>query len=275
MLLCKVLGVSKSGYYAYLNRPKRQASQEEIQLLKHIKRIYNRHKGTYGAKRIAKALKNEGIIVNHKKVERLMREANLKATVRQPKSTKESKTKAAGFVYENLISRDFEATHPNQKWVTDITEFLVGAKKRYVSAIMDLFNREILACEISSSPNYELVETTVRKAMKKRKLKDLEGVIIHSDQGNVYRSLNYHLLSKELHFLPSMSRKANCWDNAVIESFFSQLKTELPCFYPVNELGTIEISFKKYIRYFNEGRIQKRIGFISPKQYYLNYQQAA
>jgi putative transposase len=203
-----------------------------------------------------------------------MREANIKATVRHPKTTKESKGKAAGYVYENLLSRDFQATHPNQKWVTDMTEVLVENKKYYISALMDLFNREVMALKVSSSPNQELIKATVEAAQKKRKLKSLEGVLIHSDQGSVYRSFEYNKLAQNLKFTPSMSRKANCWDNAVIESFFSQLKTEFPCFYPTIQIHTFQQDLSHFIRYYNEKRTQYKLGFVSPKQYYLNYQKA-
>lgn len=273
-LLCNVLGVSKSGYYAYLRRPKTQASTEDRKLLTKIKRAFTHHQGTYGSKRIAKYLTKKGTLVNHKKVARLMREANLKATVRRPKATKESKGKAAGYVYENFLKRDFQADHPNQKWVTDMTEVIVEGKKYYVSALMDLFNRELLALEVSSSPNQELIKATIKTARKSRKLKLLEDVVIHSDQGSVYRSYDYNKLSKELKFIPSMSRKANCWDNAVIESFFSQLKTEFPCFFEVSACS-FKQNLNRFMHYYNEKRIQKKLGFVSPKEYYLNYEKIA
>ncbi|UHA60607.1 IS3 family transposase [Metabacillus litoralis] len=271
VLLCKVLGVSKSGYYAYIKRPSRKIGKGDREILSLIKRIYNRHQGTYGAKRISKVLKNKGIVVNHKRVARLMKVTNLKAKVRRPKTTKESKVQAAGFVYENILKRNFKADHPNKKWVTDMTEVWIGSHKRCISAILDLFNSEIIAFEISTSPNTELIEATVKKAMKNRNLKDLKGVVIHSDQGSVYRSLSYNELSKNLHFTPSMSRKANCWDNAVIESFFSQLKSEFPCFYPTNNIKTSDTNFKKYVHYYNEERIHTRTGFVSPSEYYKDY----
>jgi putative transposase len=273
-LLCKVLGVSKSGYYAYLKRPKSKISSKDRELLTKIKRAYSFHKGTYGAKRLAKYISSKGTLVNHKKVARIMREANIKATVRRPKTTKEAKGKAAGYVYENLLNRDFDAAHPNQKWVTDMTEVLVEDKKFYISALMDLFNRELLALQVSSSPNQELIEATIKTAQKRRKLKSLEGVVIHSDQGSVYRSFEHNKLAKKLKFTPSMSRKANCWDNAVIESFFSQLKTEFPCFYKVN-LRSFQQDLKGYFRYYNEKRTQYKLGFVSPKDYYLNYKNIA
>ncbi|WP_307411047.1 IS3 family transposase [Neobacillus ginsengisoli] len=213
-------GVSNSGYYAYLKRPKPQVFTKDRKLLTKIKKAFSLHKGTYGAKRLAKYISSKGTLVNHKKVARIMREANIKATVRRPKTTKESKGKAAGYNYENLLNRDFQAAHPNHKWVTDITEVLVEGKKYYISALMDLFNRELLALQVSSSPNQELIKATIEAAQKRRKLKSLEGVLIHSDQGSVYRSFKHIKLAKKLKFTPSMSRKANCWDNAVIESFF-------------------------------------------------------
>ena len=134
VLLCRVIGVSKSGYYAYLKREKRPVSNEDKKLLAHIKRVYKVNSGTYGAKRISKELKSKGMIVNHKKVARIMREANLKAKVRRKKTTKESKSSSAGFVYENHLKRDFDAEHPNQKWVTDMTELWVDNRKIYISA---------------------------------------------------------------------------------------------------------------------------------------------
>jgi putative transposase len=273
-LLCTVLGVSKSGYYAYLKKPKPQVSIKDRKLLTKIKRAFSLHKGTYGAKRLAKYISSKGTLVNHKKIARIMREANIKANVRRSKITKESKGKAAGYVYENLLNRDFQAAHPNQKWVTDMTEVLVEGKKYYISALLDLFNRELLALQVSFSPNQELIKATIEAAQKRRKLKSLEGVLIHSDQGSVYRSFEHNKLAKKLKFTPSMSRKANCWDNAVIESFFSQLKTEFPCFYEV-KLHSFEQDLKSYFRYYNEKRTQHKLGFVSPKDYYLNYQKIA
>lgn len=244
-------------------------------LLTRIKRIYTVHRGTYGAKRISKRLKEKGLIVNHKKVARLMREANLKATVRRKKATKQTKTLAGGYVYENLLKRKFEAEHPNQKWVTDMTEVPIGDKKWFVSTIIDLFNREVIAFQLSDSPNQELIEATVNEAQVKRKLKTLSGVLLHSDQGSVYRSLRYNQLSEKMGFTPSMSRKANCWDNAVIESFFSHLKVEFPCFYPIIDSVTFKKDSSSYIRYYNTKRIQQKLGFTSPNQYYKNYRKAA
>ncbi|MFD1708561.1 transposase, partial [Siminovitchia sediminis] len=134
---------------------------------------------------------------------------------------------------------------------------------------------EVIAFETSSSPNQELICRTIRSAQQNRKLKNLEGVLIHSDRGSVYRSLSYHELSEELGFTPSMSRKANCWDNAVIESFFSHLKVEYPLFCSDMTLETCRQDLLSYISYFNERRIQKKLGYVAPKTYLKNFKKAA
>ena len=191
VLLCRVLGVSKSGYFAYLKRPNQQVSNNDRELLKKIKRAYTLHKGTYGSKRMAQYLKAKGTLVNHKKVARIIKEANIKAVIRRPKTTKVSKDKSGGYVYENLLERGFfMPVIPNQKWVTDMTEIQAEQKKFYISAIVDLFNREVIAFEVSSSPNKDLLKDTIEAAQRRESWKTLEGVLIHSDQGNVYRSFD-------------------------------------------------------------------------------------
>lgn len=264
MILCKVLGVARSGYYDFLNRPLKPISDRDIKDVKAIQRLFDKSGGTYGAKRIAGELGTTKHIVNHKRVSRLMKEMNIKSKIRAVKSKKEEKIKSAGFVPPNLLERHFDATLPNRKWVTDMSELVVKHVKFYFSAIMDLYNREIIAFVISDSPNLKLIEDTLYTAMEARGLTDLKNVIIHSDQGSVYRSFNHHQLSKKLGFIPSMSRKANCWDNAVIESFFSHLKTEFPHLFPVDTAEQVMEDLPKFINYFNSERSQKRLGYLTP-----------
>lgn len=229
--LCKTFRVARSGYYAYLKRPLRLATDRDIQDSKAIQALYVASGGTYGAKKIAGTLKQEkGYIINHKRVARLMKEMNIQSKIRKVKTKKAEKDKSAGFVYENRLKRDFYALLPNKKWAMDVTEITIGTIKVYSS----LYNREVLAFEMSYSPDLQLMEKTIESAMKYRDLEDLTDVVIHTDQGSLYRSFRYHQLSNKYHFIPSMSRKANCWDNAVIESFFSHLKTEFPYHFKVN-----------------------------------------
>lgn len=144
----------------------------------------------------------------------------------------------------------------------------------FISAIMDLHNREVVALRMSLHPDAALEEHTVRAAMKKRGLKDLKQVILHSDQGSVYSSFRHHKLAKKLKFIPIMSRKANCWDNAVIERFFSHLKTVFLHFYPIESAEQVMEDLPKFIAYFNGERSQKRLGYLATTAY-LNAQNQA
>lgn len=266
-ILCKTLGVSSSGYYESLKRPAKSISDRDVKDIKAIQELYDKSGGTYGAKRIAGELRTKGHIINHKRVSRLMKELNIKSKIRLVKSKQEDKDKSAGFIYSNLLERDFNAMLPNRKWVTDMSELVIKDVKFFFSAILDLYNREVISFVISDSPNVNLIEETIREAMKKRNLIDLKDIIIHSDQGSVYRSFKHHQLSQELGFIPSMSRKANCWDNAVIESFFSHLKTEFPHLYPVQTADQVIDDLPKFIAYFNGERSQKRLGYLTPAAY--------
>jgi putative transposase len=266
-LICKAIGVSKSGYYSYLKRPAKTITERDVQDMEEIRKTYDKSGGTYGAKHISGELKAAGTIVNHKRVRRLMGEMNLKSKIRRVKSTRVQKEASAGYIYPNLLNRDFNAELANRKWVTDLSELIVKDVKFFISAIMDLHNREIVGFAVSTHPNADLVEETVLQAMEKRGLTDLKQVILHSDQGSVYSSMRHHLLAEKLGFIPSMSRKANCWDNAVIESFFSHLKTEFPHLFPVDSAGQVIDDLPNFITYFNEKRSQKRLGYLTPAAY--------
>jgi putative transposase len=242
-----VLGVSRSGYYDYLKRPYPTISERDAKDIQAIQAVYDKSGGTYGAKHIAGELKEKGHIINHKRVARLMQEMNIKSKIRRVKSKREEKVRSAGFVYPNLLNRDFNAALPNRKWVTDMTELIVMDVKFYISTIMDLHNREIISFIVSNSPNTELIKITIQTAMETRGLTDLKNVVIHSDQGSVYRSFEHFQLSQKLGFIPSMSRKANCWDNAVIESFFSHLKTEFPYLFPINSPEQVKDDLSNFI----------------------------
>ncbi|MGG0645312.1 IS3 family transposase [Sporosarcina gallistercoris] len=273
--LCSALGVSRSGYYAYLKRPRKIVTLRDQEDIRAIKKIVKENRGTCGAKRISGVLRTVNHIINHKRVARLMKELNIQSKIRRKKYTKEIRTKAAGYIYPNLLARDFNALLPNRKWVMDVTEFVRGDEKVFVSAIMDLYDRNPIGVVIGRTSNNEMMEESIRKAMKERNLKDLSQVILHTDQGNSYRSYRYNQLSKELSFIPSMSRKANCWDNAVIESFFSHFKTELPYHYSIETPTLLEEAIPKFIKYYKEIRSQKRLGYLSPTAFLTRYLESA
>ena len=183
-----------------------------------IAEIYERHKGRYGQRRIAAALG-----WNRKKAARLMKQLELKALIRAKKAYHHP---AMGEISEHLLKRRFKARKPNEKWLTDVTELKGKDGKLYLSPILDLFNREIVAYAMSRRADSEMVKEMLEKAAPR--LTD-KGTMLHSDQGVLYRTAGYRELLAEHSMVQSMSRKANCWDNAPMESFFAVLKTE--CFY--------------------------------------------
>lgn len=270
--LTKAFGVSTSGYYAYLKRTKKSPTERDIQDKKMIQTLYDQMGGTYGAKRIAGTLKEQvGYVINHKRVARLLDEMNIKAKVRMKKSTKSRKKVAGGYIYPNLIKRDFNAFYPNHKWVMDVTEITFEKTKIYVSALIDLFNREPIGFQVSYHSDVALMEATILQAMEERQLTDLSQVTLHTDQGNVYRAYRYQELSRELGFTPSMSRKGNCYDNAVAQCFFSHLKVEFPLLFPVSTIEQLMIGLPKYALFFAKKRSQKRLGYLSPSSFLATY----
>lgn len=267
--LCRAFGVSESGFYAYVNRPKKGANPRDQKDCQMIWKVYLRSRGAIGAKAIAGTLKKQfHYVINHKRVARLVNELNLKSRIRMRKSPEFSTPKEPEEIYPNRLARDFDALLPNRKWVADLTEFAYFNQKFYGCAILDLFDRQVVAFRLSDRPNAFLVEEAVRAAMANRRLESLDGLLIHTDRGTVFASTAYRKLSLELKFQPSMSRKANCWDNVVIESFFSHLKTEFPFHSQLISLKGIQDDLHQFITYYNTKRGQKRLGYLSPAMYY-------
>lgn len=240
-----------------------QTPDKEQKVKKQIQRIFDRHHGRYGYRRVTAALGQQGQHINHKKVQRLMNELGLKSLVR-PKKYRSYRGEV-GQAAENTLHRDFSAARANEKWVTDVTEFNVAGEKLYLSPVMDLYNGEIIAFETSRRPAYELVGSMLKKAL--RKLKPGEKPVLHSDQGWHYRMPVYKRVLQQRGIKQSMSRKGNCLDNAAMESFFGILKTE---FFYLNKFDSIEAlrnGIKKYIRYYNHDRIKMKLKGMSPVQY--------
>lgn len=165
---------------------------------------------------------------------------------------------------DNHLNRDFTASAPNQKWVTDITYLMFNGQKLYLSAIKDLYNNEIVAYQVSRRNDLKLVVDTLKKAKKKRNVK---GVLLHSDQGFQYTSRLYNNLIKKYQMKASMSRKGNCWDNACMENFFSHFKTECIYLYSSKTAEAVKDAVCKYIRFYNHQRFQKKLNNLSPYQY--------
>lgn len=255
--------LKKSTYYYHLQKWTKPDKYQEIK--ERIQTLFHHHKGRYGYRRICLALRNEGFFINHKTVQRLMQELGLKGTVR-PKKYRSYKG-TVGYVAENLIQRDFEATEPNQKWVTDVTEFKMNGQKIYISAVLDLFSREIVGYEVSKSPNFELVQQSFKKAFTYTKLLEKNDLIIHSDQGWLYQIPRFQELLATYEIKQSMSRKGNCLDNAVIESFFGIMKSEFLYTTTFKNYEEFEKALADYIYYYNNERIKIKLNGKSPVEF--------
>ncbi|WP_077616937.1 IS3 family transposase [Caenibacillus caldisaponilyticus] len=263
--LCEYLGVSRSGYYRYLSRKNKPDQDEE--LAEKIRYIYQLRNKIYGYRRIqAELLRLYGLRVNHKKVLRIMQKLGIQAVIRRKRLCQnQSRTPMGVRIAENLLNRHFRADAPNQKWVTDVTWIRAGNQTLYLSVIMDLFNNEIVAYNMSTRNDNQLVLDTVRKAVEKRM--DVTGTILHSDRGFQYTSYEYHHLLNQFGIRPSMSRKGNCLDNAAMESFFSHLKTEALYPYDIQHCNQAQNLIHNYIFFYNEERIQLKLNRLTPVEY--------
>ena len=213
-------------------------------------------------------LRNEGDTLNHKTVQRLMQEMNLKSKVRRVKYR--SYRGEIGKTAPNILNREFDATRPNEKWATDVTEFKVADRKAYLSPIIDMFNGEIIAYTISDRPDLKMVMDMIHSA--KRKIKDTSGVMLHSDQGWHYQHMQYQQTLKKYGITQSMSRKGNCLDNAVMENFFGIMKSELLYLQQFSDMEVFKRELRKYINYYNNDRIKLKLNGKSPVQYRTLYQ---
>ena len=213
-------------------------------------------------------LRNDGYAINHKTVQRLMQEMNLKSQVRRVKYR--SYRGQVGKTAPNILNREFEATQPNQKWATDVTEFKVADRKAYLSPIIDMFNGEIISYTISDRPDLKMVMDMMHSA--KRKIKNTDGVMLHSDQGWHYQHMQYQQTLKKYGMVQSMSRKGNCLDNAVMENFFGIMKSELLYLHQFSDMEVFKRELRKYINYYNNDRIKLKLNGKSPVQYRTLYQ---
>jgi putative transposase len=249
-----------------MNRP-----DKYIQIKELLRKIYDEHKGRYGYRRITLELRNQGHYINHKTVRRLMNDLGLKCLVRIKKYR--SFRGSIGKIAPNILKREFKASKPNEKWVTDITEFHLFGEKLYLSPILDLYNGEIVAYNLEKRPIFPLVSKMLEKAFER--LNEGDSPILHSDQGWHYQMKQYQHLLKENQITQSMSRKGNCLDNAVMENFFGVLKSE---FFYHQEFKSIEdftLELEKYIHYYNHKRIKSKLKGLSPVQFRVQSSQAA
>ena len=264
-LLLEAARLPRSTYYYQLKELDGHDKDKEIKA--EIQEIYYEHKGNYGYRRITLELRNRGFVVNHKKVQRLMKILGLSARIRR-KRKYSSYQGEIGKKADNLIQRQFEAAKPMEKCYTDVTEFAIPAssQKLYLSPVLDGFNSEIIAYNLSTSPNLEQVEAMLNQAFSED---HYTNTILHSDQGWQYQHQYYHRFLEDKGIQPSMSRKGNSPDNGMMESFFGILKSEMFYGYEntFHSLEQLEQAIVDYIDYYNNKRIKVKLKGLSPVQY--------
>ena len=229
--------------------------------------IFREHKSRYGYRRITDEMRNRGYVINHKTVQRLMKSMGLKCQIREVKYR--SYKGEVGRIAPNVLERDFWADRPCQKWATDVTQVRIKDNKCYLSPILDMFNGEIVAYQISDRPNLKMVTDMLRKALWGRK--NTEGLIIHSDQGWHYQHYKYRKMLEKKNIIQSMSRKGNCLDNSMMENFFGLMKSELLYANDYQDIESFKQDLIEYIDYYNNKRIKNRLKGMSPVQYRIHF----
>ena len=263
-ILLQIAGLCRSTYYYNIRKQDKDRKNEVV--IKEIHRIFQDHKGLYGYRRITMTLRNNGYMVNSKKVRRLMKKEGLVSHQRVKRKYSSYKG-TVGTIADNLIHRDFEASRPNEKWFTDITEFNLRGEKCYLSPILDAYGQEIISSIVSRTPNLKQVYDMLNSAFEKNP--HVEGLILHTDQGWQYQHETYVDRLKEKGIQQSMSRKGNSMDNGLMENFFGILKCEM--FYgQEDQYSTIEDlmqGIQEYIDYYNNDHIKLKLNGRTPSQF--------
>jgi putative transposase len=259
LLLCEISGISKSAYYRYKKKPLKPVSTIEDKVVD----IYNKSGKRAGYRTIRDILRHKyKLIVNHKKVQRIMRENQISSIVRK----KRRLLRPVATVKDNILCRNFTSEVPGKRFVTDITYIPTMRTMTYLCTVIDLYNNEPVAWNISDSQDKNLSLDAIKKLSAKVNLEDS---IIHSDQGVHYTSLAYVELLKDLKVNQSMSRKGNCWDNAKAESFFAHFKSETIHIMKnkIKDLNDIRQITEEYMDYYIHERPQRKLGGVPPSYY--------
>ena len=268
-LLLDIASLPRSTYYYYTKRQKSQDKYRELR--EEICAIAVENKGRYGYRRVTQALRNRGFHYNHKLVMKLMKQMGLSSKVRMKKYR--SYKGEVGKTAPNLLERDFYAEKPNQKWVTDVTEFSLFGEKLYLSPILDLCSEDLISYTISDRPVLGMVISMLEKAFEA--IPDGTGLILHSDQGWQYQHKQYQRMLEAKGIRQSMSRKGNCLDNAVMENFFGLLKSELLYLQEFDSLEHFKAELIDYLDYYNNRRIKLKLKGLTPAQHRHQTLQAA
>ena len=275
-LMCRVLEVSRSVYYDWLQRDTRQEAHADAVLAIHIKAIHRRSRGTYGSPRVHAELVANGHRVGLNRVARLMRELGLSGVPKRRFKGTTTRSDHADPVADNLLDRDFHADQPNQVWVGDITYLRTASGWVYLAVLLDLFSRKVVGWAMATHVQTELCLAALHQAVACRQ--PGPGLVHHTDRGCQYTSKAYQAALREKLITPSMSRKGNCWDNAVSESFFGTLEQELVSEHGSSwrDLGQARAAVSDYIHgFYNLTRRHSTLGYLSPVDFEVLHQTTA
>jgi putative transposase len=263
-LMCRCLGVTRSGFYAWTERPESAHGRRDRKLRVTIRAAFEQHRRRYGSPRIHHELTDQGERVSRKRVVRLMQAEGLQAR-RRRRFVRTTDSDHGHPVADNLLARQFTAERPNQRWVADTTEFVVaGHGKVYLAAVLDLFSRYVVGWAIGGVNDRQLTLQALTMAVKRRV--PAAGLLHHSDRGCTYASRDYRTALTEAGITCSMSRRGNCYDNAVAESFFATVKTELAEQFASASDAKREL-FEYLEMFYNQRRRHSTLGYLSPAAY--------
>jgi putative transposase len=263
--MCEQLGVSRSGFYAWRERPESTRQQQEKQLAEEVAQVHQESRGTYGSPRVHAEMRARGRKVSRKRVARLMKKQKLAAR-RKRRSVRTTDSNHSHPVAPNVLERDFSPDTPNSTWATDITYVWTGEGWLYLAVVLDLFSRMVVGWSMSEHIDTKLVRGALEMALEGRQ--PPQGLIHHSDRGSQYASTEYRQALASRGIQASMSRKGNCWDNAVVESFFSTLKQELVYLTDFTTRHQARSELFEYIEvFYNRTRRHSSLGYLSPRDY--------
>lgn len=262
--MLNAIGLSRSTYYYELSKTDK-VSERNADLMTEIITVFNENKRRYGVRRVHRELINRGFNVNHKRVQRIMHQLALLG--KRPKEKYHSYKGEVGKVADNIINRDFRTEQPLQKWTTDVSQFNLPWGKCYISPILDMNTNEIISYNLSLNPNLEQIKDMLAKAFKS--FPSVKGLIMHSDQGWQYQHAFYRNELEKHGIIQSMSRKGNCYDNCIMETFFGRLKNEM--FYGFEKdypsFESFSNAIAEYIDYYNNRRIQAKTKWMPPSKF--------
>lgn len=267
--MCRLFGVTRQGYYAYVNRPPSAHAVEEAALQERVRQSFVESRGRYGSPRVLRDLRRDGVRTSKRRIERAMRDQGLQA--RSPRRYRVTTAADPSHAVEpNILDRNFTAERPDRRWVTDITYISTAAGWCYLAVILDLFSRAVVGWALDTTLSTQLPLDALQMAIRRRRPRP--GLMHHSDRGCQYTSADYRHELEELGVTVSMSRKGNCWDNAVAESFFKTIKEELVHRQLWDGKSHLRSALFEYIEvFYNRRRLHSAVGYKTPSEVELEY----